>query len=182
MATIETQRRPVDGKEESGTTRRGTEDSARPRDTEAFARALGDLIRVVQFRDRDRACCHGLSVTQCYALEGVVERGGLTVNELAAYLYLDKSTVSRVAGGLVERGLVRRESDRDDGRIVRLTPTNEGRTTHEVIREDLERDYGVLLDDLSPEVRTSVVGVVARLARGFSAGVDVAGGSCCVVG
>ena len=172
MATIETQRRRREVKEATGTAQR---------DTEAFSRALGDLIRVVQFRDRDRACCHGLSVTQCYALEGVVERDGLTVNELAAFLYLDKSTVSRVAGGLVERGLVRRESDEGDGRVVRLVPTNDGRVTHEAIRRDLERDYGVLLDDLSPEASASVVRLVERLARGFAAGVDVAGGSCCVV-
>src|SRR6056297_3139886 len=69
----------------------GARDDALLQDTDSFSRALGDLIRVVQFRDRDRACCHGLSVTQCYGLEGIIENGGLTVNELAAYLYLDKS-------------------------------------------------------------------------------------------
>jgi MarR family transcriptional regulator, 2-MHQ and catechol-resistance regulon repressor len=156
-------------------------DSSLQRDTEALSRALGDLIRVVQFRDRDRACCHGLSVTQCYALEGVVEQGGLTVNELSAFLYLDKSTVSRVARGLVERGLVQRDADEDDGRVVRLTPTEEGRATHLTIREDLGRAYGPLLEDLAPEARTAVVRVVERLARGFRAGVDVVGGNCCVV-
>lgn len=169
MATIDVQR-PLP-----------TSGSGHARDTRAFSGALGDLIRVVQFRDRDRACCHGLSVTQCYALEGVVEQGGLTVNELAAYLYLDKSTVSRVARGLVERGLVRRESDHDDGRIVRLAATAHGREVHTAIRDDLDREYGALLEDLSPEARASVVRVVERLARGFSAGVEVAGGSCCVI-
>jgi MarR family transcriptional regulator, 2-MHQ and catechol-resistance regulon repressor len=150
-------------------------------DAEAFSAALGDLIRVVQFRDRDRACCHDLSVTQCYALEGIVERGGLTVNELAAYLYLDKSTVSRVARGLVERGLVSREADRTDGRIVRLEATGRGRSIHGAIARDLVREYEKLLEDLSPEVRESVVRVVERLGRAFSARVEVTGGSCCVV-
>lgn len=150
-------------------------------DTDSFSRALGDLIRVVQFRDRDRACCHGLSVTQCHALEGVIEDDGLTVNELAAYLYLDKSTVSRVARGLVDRGLVRRESDRDDGRIVRLAPTAEGRAVHAAIREDLEREHGAMLEDLSPEGRASVIRVLERLRGSFSAGVHAVGGSCRVV-
>lgn len=151
------------------------------RDAEAFSAALGDLIRVVQFRDRDRACCHDLSVTQCYALEGIVERDGLTVNDLAAYMYLDKSTVSRVARGLVERGLVSREADRADGRIVRLEATGRGRSVHEAIARDLVREYRTLLEDLSPEVRESVVRVVERLSRAFSARVEVTRGSCCVV-
>ncbi|MEX2466490.1 MAG: MarR family transcriptional regulator [Gemmatimonadota bacterium] len=160
----------------------GDSDDRLARDAEAFTDALGDLVRVVQFRDRDRACCHDLSVTQCYALEGVVERGGLTVNELAAYLYLDKSTVSRVARGLVDRGLVRRESDRDDGRIVWLTATERGRSTHAAIARDLVGEYRTLLADLSPESRDSVVRVVERLGRAFAARVDVRNGSCCAVG
>lgn len=151
------------------------------RDSEAFARALGDLIRVVQFRDRDRACCHELSVTQCYALEGVVREGGFTVNELSGYLYLEKSTVSRVARGLVERGLLRREADAADGRMVRLVATEAGQATHAAIERDLVAEYRTLLEDLGPEARASVVRVVERLARGFATGVDANGGSCCVL-
>ena len=37
--------------------------------------ALSALIRVYQFRDRDRICCHDVSVTQCYALEALVKLG-----------------------------------------------------------------------------------------------------------
>jgi DNA-binding MarR family transcriptional regulator len=55
--------------------------------------AMSDLIRIYQFRDRDRTYCHGISVSQCYALEAVARHGPLTVNQLAAYLYLGKSTV-----------------------------------------------------------------------------------------
>src|SRR5690606_18937495 len=43
------------------------------RDAAALQRALSDLIRVYQFRDRDRICCHDISVSQCYALEALVE-------------------------------------------------------------------------------------------------------------
>lgn len=37
--------------------------------------AVVDLVRVYQFRDRDRICCHDISVTQCHALEALVEHG-----------------------------------------------------------------------------------------------------------
>ena len=151
------------------------------RDVRAFTDALGEMVRVVQFRDRDRACCHDLSVTQCYALEGIVDADGLTVNELAAHLFLDKSTVSRVARGLVERGLVAREADAEDGRVVRLVVTGRGRDVHRAIAADLLDEYRDMLADLSPEARASVVRVVERLGSAFARRVDVQGGSCCVV-
>ena len=68
--------------------------------------AVADLVRVYQFRDRDRICCHDISVTQCYALETLVEHGPLRLSALADRLFLDKSTTSRVVGTLVKKGYV----------------------------------------------------------------------------
>src|SRR5690606_19371219 len=96
------------------------------RDAAALQRALSDLIRVYQFRDRDRICCHDISVSQCYALEALVERGPLTLNDLAAHLYLDKSTASRVVDGLERKGLARRGAHPQDGRAVLLSATPAG--------------------------------------------------------
>jgi hypothetical protein len=50
------------------------------RDAALLYEALSDLLRVYQFRDRDRICCHDISVTQCYALESLVREGPLTQN------------------------------------------------------------------------------------------------------
>ena len=75
-------------------------DGTLPEDARAVHEALSDLVRVYQFRDRDRICCHDVSVTQCYALEALIRRGPITLGELAAELYLDKSTASRVVGTL----------------------------------------------------------------------------------
>ena len=150
-------------------------------DGRTFARALSELIRIVQFRDRDRACCYDVSVSQCYALEGVVEAGALTVNDLAGHLYLDKSTASRIANGLVERGLLERERSSEDGRVVRLVPTGEGRALCGRIHADLATEYSELLRDYDEPVREAAIEVVRRLARSFSARVDTTGGSCCVV-
>ena len=45
-------------------------------DAEHLSDALSELIRVTQFRDRDRACCYDISVSQCHALKGVVDASG----------------------------------------------------------------------------------------------------------
>ena len=163
--------------------RRGaaTNDPTLLSDGRALSDAVGDLIRVVQFRDRDRACCYDVSVSQCYALKAVVEGGPLTVNDLAARLYLDKSTASRVANGLEDRGYLERRRDPEDGRVIRLCATDEGKMLCQRIEDDLTSEYADLLSDLSPELRTGVTRLVGRLTRSFSARVEASGGSCCVV-
>ena len=146
-----------------------------------FSVALSDFIRVVQFRDRDRACCYDLSVTQCYALERIVHSGPLTVNELAAALYLDKSTASRVANSLVGKGILERRGDPDDGRVVRLAPTDRGDSIHQRIEADLVGEYTDLLADFEPAVQAASAEVVRRLATAFSKRIDVSNGRCCAV-
>lgn len=150
-------------------------------DARHLSAALTDLIRVVQFRDRDRACCHEISVSQCYALKAVVDHGPLTVNELAGQLYLDKSTASRVANGLEDKGYLARERDPDDGRVVRLAVTASGRALCRRIEDDLAEEYARLLGDFDPEIRVAITRIVARLGRSFAARVDASGGSCCAV-
>ncbi|HSG08550.1 MAG TPA: MarR family transcriptional regulator [Longimicrobiales bacterium] len=143
--------------------------------------ALNELLRVVQFRDRDLACCYDVSVTQCYALKAVVDGGPMTVNDLAARLYLDKSTASRVAGGLEDKGYVGRERDASDGRIVRLRATRQGVELCGRIEAELARAYARMLEDFDPEVRSAMIRLLGRLAGSFAARVDASGGSCCVV-
>ena len=150
-------------------------------DARHLSDALSELIRVVQFRDRDRACCYDISVSQCYALKGVVDADGLTVNDLAAHLYLDKSTASRLANSLDEKGLIARERDSEDGRVVRLVPTPQGRALCGTIEDDLAGEYAELLTDFDPEIRAAITRLVARLGRSFASRVETAGGSCCVV-
>ena len=70
------------------------------RDAAELHRALTDLIRVYQFRDRRRICCHDISVTQCYALDVLAAQGPVLLRELASALYLDTSTASRVVDSL----------------------------------------------------------------------------------
>jgi MarR family 2-MHQ and catechol resistance regulon transcriptional repressor len=158
-----------------------TTDPAALQDARRLSSVIEDLIRVVQFRDRDRACCYDVSVSQCYALEAVTTAGPLNVNDLAAHLYLDKSTASRVAAGLEAKGYLRRERNGEDGRVVRLAATAKGRALHVQIAEDMVRLYGEMIADFDPAVREALIELVSRLGASFAARVDVSGGNCCVV-
>jgi MarR family transcriptional regulator, 2-MHQ and catechol-resistance regulon repressor len=160
----------------------GVDARALDADTQSVHGALSELVRVYQFRDRDRICCHDISVTQCYALERVVGQGPLTLNELAGHLYLDKSTTSRVADALQKKGYVERRSNPEDGRSLLLEATPSGRRLHHRIREEILAQERELLADFEPEVRKAMATLMGRLARAAAARVDTSGGACCTVG
>jgi DNA-binding MarR family transcriptional regulator len=149
------------------------------RDAEKLQKALAELLRIYQFRDRKRICCHDISVTQCQALEALVRRGGLTLGELAHELFLDKSTASRVVDALERKGYLRRGQDPADGRAIRLDPTDGGRELHARIEADLVEGHRRLLCDFDPEVRRATIRIVARLAREAAARFSRQDGSCC---
>lgn len=150
-------------------------------DTVELNRALTELVRVYQFRDRDRICCYDVSVTQCYALEAVVLEGPLGLNELAARLYLDKSTTSRVVDALEKKGYVERRESPEDRRALRLVATAEGCGLHARIQGDILAQERELLAEFPPEVRQSMARLIGQLARAAAARVDTTGGACCTI-
>jgi DNA-binding MarR family transcriptional regulator len=148
-------------------------------DATALHDALGELVRVYQFRDRDRICCHDISVSQCYALEALIRRGPSGLNELAAELYLDKSTASRVVAALERKRYVGRSPHPQDGRAIVLTVTGAGRRLYERIRADLIGEARLLLEDFEPEVREGAARLLLRLARAAAGRSGVTPGSGC---
>ena len=139
--------------------------------------AVSALVRIYQFRDRDRICCHDISVTQCYALEVLIEAGPLRSQELAAALKLDKSTTTRVVDALVRKAYVERTPHLEDRRAVSLRATARGRKLYDRINGDLIAQQVELLRDLDPDVRAGATELIQRLARAaearFTAGTSV---------
>lgn len=135
------------------------------KDAERLYGALSDLVRVYQFRDRDTICCHDISVTQCYALEALVNSGPRTLNELAAQLYLDKSTASRVVTTLERKGYITRQTHPQDRRAILIDVTASGRKLCGTIQAELIDETRKLLDDFEPAVREAAPRLLDRLAR-----------------
>lgn len=150
-------------------------------DAAALDAAVSELVRVYQFRDRDRICCYDISVTQCYALEALVEHGAMRSQALAERLLLDKSTTTRVVDALQRKAYVERQADPDDARALSLRVTRSGRALYDRIKRELVAQHAELLADLDPKIRAGVTDVIRRLARAaqarFVTGVSV--GTCC---
>src|SRR5437879_8002897 len=80
------------------------------------------LLRRVRTEDS----AMGIGPAQASALSVVVFGGPLTLNELAKAEQVRPPTMSRVVEALVKEGLVRRETNRDDRRSVKLFATDKG--------------------------------------------------------
>jgi MarR family 2-MHQ and catechol resistance regulon transcriptional repressor len=156
-------------------------DPSLERDTEALYDALSELVRVYQFRDRDRICCYDISVTQCYALETLVRQGEKTLNDLAAQLHLDKSTASRVVDALERKGYVTRRPHPDDRRALLLEATAAGRELEGKIRDSILAEERALLAGFDPEVRQAMTQLLRQLARAAAARGGGAEAGCCIV-
>lgn len=148
-------------------------------DLVALHDAITELIRVYQFRDRDRICCHDLSVSQFYALAALITRGPMTLNELAADVGLEKSSASRAVDGLVEAGYLSRQPHPESRRAVRLEATRAGRALYDRIEAASIAEEEQLLADLSPTLRREVTGVLRRLAGAARARLADRSKTCC---
>ncbi len=137
-------------------------------DAETLYNAVNRLVRRYQFRDRERICCHGISVTQCYGLEWLVESGPMRLKPFADHLMLDASTASRVVNALVRKKLITRMEDPDDRRAVLLTVTDAGRSLYGTIRRELVEEERSLIADMSEAERRGAIKLLQRLDQAAS--------------
>jgi DNA-binding MarR family transcriptional regulator len=68
-----------------------------------------------------------ITLAEARVIASVGSFGPFSVMDLAKRANLDKSQASRAAEALMRRGLVQREASREDGRVVVISLTSEGR-------------------------------------------------------
>jgi len=141
-------------------------------DAERLHDTLTDFVRLYQFRDRHAICRQGISVTQCYALEAIVRRGPSSLKDVAEWLYLDKSTTSRVLGSLLQKKYVERAPHPSDPRPVLLRLTPAGRRLHRRIRSALVGQAQQVIHDLSPVARRGAIELLRRLTEATATRID----------
>ncbi len=94
-----------------------------------------------------------LTLAQVDALEAVTREGELRMNELAAHLGVDPSTVTRTTAPLVDLGLLERFTDPANRRYVVLRGTEQGRATARLLAERRRSTMRRVLAGMEPERR-----------------------------
>jgi DNA-binding MarR family transcriptional regulator len=125
--------------------------------------ALAQLTFAVQGTLGRIAAANGLSIVQTRLL-GILRDREPTIKELAAFLQLDKSSVTGLVDRAQERGLVRRTPSALDGRSVHVRITAAGRALVERETATFEEEIAVLVSDLSPNDRTRLSSLASLVA------------------
>lgn len=103
-----------------------------------------------------------LSLTQLRVF-GILRDRRLRVTDLAAYLGLDKSTMSGLIDRAERRGLLAREKSPSDGRVVEIYLTPVGHDLTQRLYAELRAALTPDLDRLSPEQRDQLLTLLEPL-------------------
>lgn len=136
-----------------------------PTQAKQLHQALTHLVQKYQFRDRNDICCYGISVSQCYTLEALGERGIVPMNTLAERLHLAVSTVTRVVDHLVEKGLAERHPGEKDRRVCEVALTPSGTALLRTIQGGLIAREQAVLERIPPDSRAHVIWAIEALSE-----------------
>ena len=123
------------------------------------------FIRIYQFRDRDHALRHGLTVVQAYALDILLSRDGQRLTGLADALQLDKSTTSRIVAGMKRHGLVEWTRPEHDRRAMWIVASAEGKRRYGRLRRAIVRENARLLASYAPAARRGAITILRQLVQ-----------------
>jgi DNA-binding MarR family transcriptional regulator len=129
--------------------------------------AVGELLRLTASpRVHDAlvtATGVAISRTNSRLLAYVEERGPISVSKIAAVLDVSQPTASRSLQQLEEEGLVTRESDPDDGRVVVYAVTTKGRKARQKMRQHMHDQLAVALSELSDDRTNEIADALDEL-------------------
>jgi DNA-binding MarR family transcriptional regulator len=110
----------------------------------------------------------GLSAATWFLLSMLIEEDGISQGEVSHRFEVDPSRITRLAQRLQDEGLLRRERDPEDNRVVRLYASEEGRLLIESSQERRERFESRFQREFTSEELAEfrrALGVVARLMQ-----------------
>jgi DNA-binding MarR family transcriptional regulator len=109
----------------------------------------------------------GLNLPKWRALSAISRLGGCTMNELAEFTTIDRTTLTRTADQLIKAGLVSRTGLAGDRRIVRLEMTPSGEATFDAALAEMHRFNRQALEGISvhdqDQLRKTLRAVIANI-------------------
>lgn len=107
----------------------------------------------------------GLSGWQARYLPEICHSPGITQDQLALRLHINRSNVTRQLTALEENGFVTRRRSESDRRAIEVYPTDKAVQALPVVHEVYRNWREQLFRDLSPEERDQLDRLLDRLAR-----------------
>ena len=128
-----------------------------------FGDALARVSRQVKGAASEALREVGVHAGQNFVLDELAREDSLTPGELARRLGVEVSTITRTAQRMEASGLVRREPDRGDARLVRVALTDEGRSIAAQLPSLLGEVYDQALAGLTADERRTLTALLRRV-------------------
>ncbi len=138
-------------------------------DVRAVLDALRHIVRALRIASRAAEKRVGLSGAQLFALHKLADGRTLSLGELAARTLTHQSSISVVVQRLVERGLVRRQASRADGRRTEVTITSAGRARLRRAPQAAQDDLIAAVEHLQTAERRALVRTLTKLVSALGA-------------
>lgn len=111
---------------------------------------------------------HGLHLGQDHLLRVLWERDGRTPGEIAAAVNVTTPAVVKMASRMIEAGLITRERDDRDNRLVRLWLTDVGRALQTPVEAERRIIEDKVTENLTPAERQHLLGALAKVHQSAS--------------
>jgi len=128
-------------------------------------RSLRQIIRATALYSRDLQAKHKVTVPQLICLTAVSENEPTTTTRLAREVQLSPSTVVGIVDRLENTGLVRRERDTNDRRVVNITMTEAGLSLLARCPPPLQAELARALEALPDLERATIALSVEKLVN-----------------
>ena len=115
------------------------------------------LERKLGMLNENHPSCCDVTLAQCHAIVEIGRQPQISLNELAAKLGLDKSTVSRTLLILVQNGIAKRETDPQDRRYATIQLTAKGYECFNQIEQSMDELFRNIACNIPAEKREQVL-------------------------
>jgi DNA-binding MarR family transcriptional regulator len=138
-------------------------------DVELFCRRmmvlLPQLVRGFARHEHNYLSRGQITLPQLWTLEHLSHAHACAMNDLAQFLNISRPSCTSLIDRLISQGLVRREHDRGDRRIVRVIITVKGKRILENIWEQKRRMLSAIFGQISPANRAQYLGTLERVVE-----------------
>lgn len=128
-------------------------------------RLLRTVSVIIKKRGREILADFGITPPQFSALLTLIQNGDMTIGELGEEMYLACSTATDLVDRMERNGLVARERDTNDRRVVRLRVLERGHQMLEEVMQARRRYLSGVLERVSSEETASMVVALDHLAE-----------------
>jgi len=112
---------------------------------------------------RDKMADLGLTTPKMRALAVLSVIDGPLIGELSVYAVVEQSTLSRALEQLDSDGLVRRVSDADDSRAVRVFLTDAGRRVFDTLWPTMAESFAQMFRGIDEDARRAFVATLGKM-------------------